>query len=127
MAIGKTVRVANPDSDRRPAPGHAPEGAGIVVQMPVELDEKEETPADARSAAPRPEHVLVIDVGGTKIKVLATGQTEPRHFESGKRMTPAKMVDEIAQLAEDWTYEAISIGFPGLIGDHGPASEPLNL
>jgi hypothetical protein len=71
--------------------------------------------------------VLVIDIGGTKLKALATGQTEPRKIPSGKRMTPAEMVEAIQELAQDWQYERVSIGFPGLVGDDGPRSEPGNL
>jgi predicted NBD/HSP70 family sugar kinase len=74
-----------------------------------------------------PQQVLVVDIGGTKIKILATGQTEPRKAPSGKRMTPATMVETVKNLADDWEYQAISIGFPGLVGHHGPRSEPGNL
>src|SRR4029077_9837534 len=70
---------------------------------------------------------LVIDVGGTKVKVLATGQTEPRKAASGKGFTPGRLVETVRKLAEDWSYEAISIGYPGLVGIHGPRSEPGNL
>src|SRR4051794_21266601 len=74
-----------------------------------------------------PQKVLVIDIGGTKLKVLATGQTEPRKALSGRKLTPTRMIDAVKELAEGWEYEAVSIGFPGLVGDHGPLSEPLNL
>src|SRR6187200_3358602 len=74
-----------------------------------------------------PKQVLVIDIGGTKLKVLATGQTEPRKVASGKRMTPARMIEAVKTLTEDWEYQAVSVGFPGLVGDHGPRSEPGNL
>src|SRR5262249_17329561 len=46
---------------------------------------------------------------------------------SGKSLTPAKMVEKVKALAEDWDYEAVSIGYPGLVGTHGPRSEPGNL
>jgi polyphosphate glucokinase len=71
--------------------------------------------------------VLTIDIGGSNIKVLATGQTEPRKRRSGKRLTPSKMVKIVQELAEGWNYEAISIGYPGLVGTQGPGSEPSNL
>ena len=74
-----------------------------------------------------PATILVIDIGGTKIKMLATAQTEPRKFASGKTLTPARMVDLVKEKAADWDYEAVSIGFPGLVGSHGPRSEPGNL
>jgi len=74
-----------------------------------------------------PKQVLVVDIGGTKLKVLATGQTEARKVASGKGMTPALMIEAVKALTTDWEYQAVSIGFPGLVGDHGPRSEPGNL
>jgi hypothetical protein len=68
-----------------------------------------------------------VDIGGTKIKILATGQTEPRKLVSGGKMTPAEMVEAVQEAAGDWEYDAISIGYPGLVGSHGPRSEPGNL
>src|SRR5215471_1464674 len=72
-------------------------------------------------------HVLTVDIGGTNLKVLATGETKPKKRRSGKKLTPEKMVEIVQELAEGWTYEAVSIGYPGLVGDHGPISEPGNL
>src|SRR4051794_38580515 len=46
---------------------------------------------------------------------------------SGKKLTPAKMVAGVQELAGGWEYEAVSIGYPGLVGPHGPRSEPGNL
>ena len=87
--------------------------------------------AEAKSAPPKPDfspkHVLSIDIGGTKIKVLVSGQVEPRKMRSGKRLTPARMVEAVKALARDWEYEAVSIGYPGLVGPSGPQSEPANL
>jgi hypothetical protein len=85
------------------------------------------TPEAAEAAKAAPKSILVIDIGGTKVKILATGQTEPRKAPSGKDFTPARLVESARQLAEDWDYGAISIGYPGLVGIHGPRSEPGNL
>src|SRR5262249_24446995 len=71
--------------------------------------------------------ILVIDIGGTKVKVLATGQTEPRAATSGKGLTPTRMVEVVRVLADGWNYDAVSVGYPGLCGDSGPKSEPGNL
>ncbi len=71
--------------------------------------------------------VLAVDVGGTKIKVLATGHHEPRKAASGRGLTPARMIEIVRRLAKDWEFEAISIGYPGLVGPGGPRSEPGNL
>lgn len=78
-------------------------------------------------ASPAPAKILAIDIGGTKVKFLASGETEPRRFSSGKRLTPSQMVEQVLDATRDWEYEAIAIGFPGLVGDHGPRSEPGNL
>ena len=59
--------------------------------------------------------VLVIDVGGTSVKVLATGQDEPRRFLSGPGMKPKQMVSGVKQIVKDWEYDVVSIGYPGLV------------
>lgn len=71
--------------------------------------------------------VLVIDIGGTNIKLLSSGETEPRRIPSGKRMTPSLMVESIREVAADWKCDVVSIGYPGAVGHHGPRSEPGNL
>ena len=91
---------------------------------PKIVEEMPEAPAPIERP---PAKILVIDVGGTKLKILAAGQTEPRKASSGKALTPAKMVERVKALAEGWEYEALSIGYPGLVGAHGPRSEPGNL
>jgi len=72
-------------------------------------------------------NVLVVDVGGTNIKILATGQELRRKFASGPAMTPEKMVTGVQQLAADWKYEAVSIGYPGPVSRGRIVSEPHNL
>jgi polyphosphate glucokinase len=71
--------------------------------------------------------VLVIDIGGNSVKVLATGATEPRKFPSGSTLTPREMVSAVRKLTEDWDYDAVSIGYPGRVRDHRPIAEPNNL
>jgi polyphosphate glucokinase len=72
-------------------------------------------------------HVLAVDVGGTSVKVLATGQDEPRRFLSGPAMTPEQMVTGVKQITSDWEYDVVSIGYPGLVKQGSPAVEPHNL
>jgi hypothetical protein len=71
--------------------------------------------------------VLAIDIGGNSVKVLLTGETEPRKFPSGPRMTPREMVSATLKLTEDWHYDAVSVGYPGLVRDNQVISEPVNL
>lgn len=72
-------------------------------------------------------NVLVIDVGGTHVKILATGQTEARRFPSGATLTPKRMVAGVKKLAGDWKYNAVSIGYPGTVVRNRPLTEPHNL
>lgn len=74
-----------------------------------------------------PDNILVVDIGGSKVKLLASGHHEPRKFTSGKRLTPGPMVERVRELASDWRFQAVSIGFPGVVGQHGPSAEPGNL
>lgn len=71
--------------------------------------------------------ILVIDVGGTNIKFMASGQEEERRFPSGPTMTAANMVDGVMAAVKDWAYDVVAIGYPGPIA-HGKAiKEPFNL
>ena len=72
-------------------------------------------------------NVLTIDVGGTNVKILATGQREPKKFESGPNMTPRQMVARVKQLARDWKYDVVSLGYPGAVARNQPVAEPHNL
>ena len=71
--------------------------------------------------------VLMIDVGGTNVKLMASGHEGFRKFPSGRGLTAAKMVKGVLVATEDWEYEAISIGFPGLVREGRVARNPLNL
>jgi polyphosphate glucokinase len=71
--------------------------------------------------------VLVIDVGGTHVKVLATGQKLRREFISGKHLTPQRMVSEVRKLVADWEFDAVSIGYPGPVVHDQPVVDPWNL
>jgi len=72
-------------------------------------------------------HILAVDVGGTKIKVLASGQNEPRKISSHRELTPQRMVELVKTATKDWDYECVSIGFPGVVGKHGIRADPGNL
>lgn len=71
--------------------------------------------------------VLVIDVGGSNVKVLATDQSVMRKFESGPTLTPKQMVSKVRKLVSDWRYDVISIGYPGVVFENRAVSEPWNL
>jgi polyphosphate glucokinase len=71
--------------------------------------------------------VLVIDVGGTNVKLLLSGQEEPRKFESGPNMTAEEMVKKAKEITSDWKYDAVSIGYPGPVLHNRPIMDPYNL
>jgi polyphosphate glucokinase len=71
--------------------------------------------------------VLVVDVGGTHVKILATGQKGHRQFSSGPTLTAEQMVTEVKALARRWRYDVVSMGYPGVVLDHRPIAEPHNL
>jgi polyphosphate glucokinase len=71
--------------------------------------------------------VLVVDVGGTHVKVLASGQSQPRKFDSGSTLVPRSMVRGVKKIAGDWEYEGVSIGYPGPVLHNRPVAEPHNL
>lgn len=71
--------------------------------------------------------ILVIDVGGTNVKMLATGQDVPRKINSGHRMTASKMVEEALSEVADWEHEVVSIGYPSFAFRGRPVCEPTNL
>lgn len=71
--------------------------------------------------------ILAVDVGGTHVKILATGQKEKREIVSGPKMTARQMVSGVKKLAKDWAYDVVSIGFPGPVLHGRPVAEPHNL
>ena len=75
----------------------------------------------------KPSSILAVDVGGSKVKILASGETEPRKTKSGPKLTPDRMVEDVQKLAKGWRYDAVSIGLPAQVGANGPIAEPGNL
>jgi polyphosphate glucokinase len=72
-------------------------------------------------------NVLTIDVGGTHVKVLATGQDEARKIVSGSSMTARRMVTAVKRTTADWKYDRVAIGYPGPVLHGRPVAEPHNL
>jgi len=71
--------------------------------------------------------ILVLDIGGTTIKVVATGRRNPIQIPSGPGMTAARMVKAVKQATAGWRYDAVSIGYPGPVRQGRPTREPWNL
>ena len=72
-------------------------------------------------------NVLVVDVGGTHVKVLASGQTGVRKFDSGPELNPGEMVRGVKKITTGWRYDVVSIGYPGPVLQNRPVAEPHNL
>ena len=70
---------------------------------------------------------LVIDIGGTNVKLLATGHETPRKFPSGPKLTALQMVENVLKASTDWEYDRISMGYPGPVIHDKLALEPRNL
>ncbi len=72
-------------------------------------------------------NILVIDVGGTHVKMLATGQRQEREIPSGRTMTATKMVQDVKRSVKGWKYDGVSIGYPGPVIHGRPLRDPYNL
>ncbi|MBA2239543.1 MAG: ROK family protein, partial [Lysobacter sp.] len=72
-------------------------------------------------------NVLVIDIGGSHIKFLVTGQEEPRKFDSGPDTTVEQMVAVVREMTGDWSYDVVAIGYPGPAARGNPTADPPNL
>ena len=71
--------------------------------------------------------ILVIDIGGSHVKVLMSGQRTPTKLDSGPDLTPRQMMKAVLKATEDWDYDAVTIGYPGPIVKNHPAKDPINL
>ena len=85
-------------------------------------------PEEMKKSAQEPDlRIMVVDVGGTHVKILSTGQETPREFVSGPSMTAQEMVSGVLKATEDWKYDVVSIGYPGPVLRGKPVAEPHNL
>lgn len=71
--------------------------------------------------------ILVIDVGGTNLKLLASGRRAPRKLPSGPTVTAEQMARRVRRATAEWDYDAVSIGYPGPVQHGRPTKEPVNL
>jgi polyphosphate glucokinase len=72
-------------------------------------------------------NTLVIDIGGTNVKVWRSEESEKAKIPSGKDLTPQALLDGLPDVLQDWKPERVSIGYPGEVENGQPAAEPLNL
>lgn len=88
-----------------------------------------DTPAGAQTKRRKKDmkKILVIDIGGTNVKMRLSGQEEVRKFPSGPTLTPKDLVEGVTEATKDWSFDGISIGYPGPVVRGQIALEPVNL
>src|SRR3569833_2047950 len=72
-------------------------------------------------------NILSVDIGGSHVKVLLSGETVARRTESGPAMSAPQMVLAVQTMAADWPHDVVSIGYPGVVANDRPVHEPANL
>jgi predicted NBD/HSP70 family sugar kinase len=72
-------------------------------------------------------HILVVDIGGTNVKVWKTGEDDKVKVSSGPELTPKKLVAEVRKIAADWEFQRVSIGYPGAVEHGKPVADPYAL
>ena len=80
-----------------------------------------------KKSARKPQRIMVLDIGGTNVKVAGTGRTEAIKIPSGLKLTPGKMVSEVKKAVQGWNYDAVSVGYPGMVAHGRPCHDPRNL
>src|SRR4051812_44269299 len=71
--------------------------------------------------------ILAIDVGGTHVKVMTAQGRVKREFESGPDLSAKTMVSKVKELTKDWSYDVVSVGYPGPVAGNRPVTQPYNL
>src|ERR1044072_7638339 len=71
--------------------------------------------------------ILVVDVGGSNVKALLSGESKKRKFPSGPALTATEMAEGVFGLTEGWTFDRVSVGIPTPVRDNRPLAEPVNL
>ena len=72
-------------------------------------------------------NILVIDIGGTNVKIWTSGEEEKLKFPSGKTLTPVELIKKVRDITADWQIDRVSIGYPGEVRNGRPVAEPWNL
>jgi polyphosphate glucokinase len=79
------------------------------------------------NAVDAPVNILVIDIGGTSVKLWKTGETDVMKFRSGKKLTPDRLLRKVTKATADWSFDRVSIGYPAATSNGEPIEEPMNL
>ena len=81
----------------------------------------------AFTSSPAPQKVLVVDIGGSNIKLLATGEEKRIKIPSDSDLTAKRLVEQVLEATSHWNYDAISVGCPCVVSNNKPAKDPHNL
>jgi polyphosphate glucokinase len=81
----------------------------------------------SQSKRNRPASILMLDIGGTNVKCMASDQEEVIKIRSGLRFTPQRLVRDVKKATKEWRFDAITLGYPGVVINGRPAEEPANL
>jgi polyphosphate glucokinase len=92
----------------------------------MRYDALSRTQSHPRSSHGVKKKILVIDVGGSNVKLMIS-RGQRRKFKSGSEMTPRELVTQLKSLLKDWTFDAISMGFPAPVRNGSIMSEPKHL
>lgn len=74
-----------------------------------------------------PKKILVVDIGGSNVKLMISAEEKRRKFPSGPKLAPAEAIAGIKEAAGDWEFDAISVGFPSAVREGAILKEPKNL
>lgn len=80
-----------------------------------------------KSIGVRPRAILSVDVGGSHVKMMTDKKRTKLGFESGPGLSAKAMVKKVAELTADWTYDVVSVGYPGPVVHDRPTTQPYNL
>jgi polyphosphate glucokinase len=72
-------------------------------------------------------NVLVVDIGGSHVKMKSSAVPEPRSFDSDETLTPTRLIERIRETTADWSYDVVALGYPGAVAANAPSAEPGNL
>ncbi|WP_345778415.1 glucose-6-phosphate isomerase [Dyella sp. 2HG41-7] len=127
VELGKqlAVRVVDEiESPRKPLNHDSATNAAIAWYRKAR---RKAEPAGAAAVAKAQRKVLVIDIGGSHVKAMLTGNPREVEIKSSRKLTPAEMVKQLRASIRGWKYDAVSIGYPGPVIHERIAREPYNL
>lgn len=94
---------------------------------PAKVQAQAQQKAAGEAPTPTSKRILSVDIGGSHVKFKLNTGDEVRRFDSGPALAPAQMCAQILDMTKDWTFEAVSLGYPGPVLHGKPVHDPANL